>query len=71
MYGNESQTTSALGEKNDLNDIKINAWGPPDSGQIAEMAETIRLAIEDGVATGRAGRGEIYVWGGGQRRTLQ
>ncbi len=65
MYGNESETASALGQKNNLNDIKSNSWGPTDNGQLAEMAETIREAIEDGVTSGRDGRGVIYVWAAG------
>ena len=65
MYGNESETASALGQKNDLNDIKINSWGPTDNGQIAYMPETIRQAIEDGVRSGRDGRGVVYVWAAG------
>ena len=65
FYGTDSQIAFAFGYRNDLNDIKSNSWGPPDHGAIAHMAPIVRTAIEESVATGRGGLGEVFVWAAG------
>ena len=65
IYGANLDTALALAYRNDLNDIKSNSWGPPDDANIDYMPAIIRSAIEDGIATGRGGLGEVYVWAGG------
>lgn len=69
IYGTSSQTASALLHRNDLNDIKNNSWGPTDNNRLAYMAAIERAAIEQGVAEGRGGLGEIYVWAAGNGGT--
>lgn len=50
---------------NDINHIKSNSWGPVDFGYIVPVPAVVGAAISDGVATGRGGLGEIFVWAGG------
>lgn len=47
-------------------DIFNNSWGPADgTGNIMPSSSLWRTSIETGLATGRAGRGTIYVWSAG------
>jgi subtilisin-like proprotein convertase family protein len=55
----------ALAFRNDLNHIKSNSWGPLDNGLVTSWGPTIRAAVENAIATGRGGLGEIFVWAGG------
>lgn len=65
LFGSEAAIAEALAYRNDLNDIKSNSWGPPDGGWIAYMPPVVRAAVEEAIATGRDGRGEIFVWASG------
>lgn len=65
IYGTSVQTASSLLHRNDLNDIKNNSWGPSDNNRVSYMAAVERAAIAQGVAEGRGGLGEIYVWAAG------
>jgi len=65
LFGTEAETATALAYRNDLNDIKSNSWGPPDGGWIAYLPPVVKAAFEQSVATGRDGRGEIFVWAAG------
>lgn len=65
IYGSYTETADALGFRNDLNDIKSNSWGPPDVGQIVYMPAIIRTTIEEAIASGRDGLGEVFVWAAG------
>ena len=65
IYGVSSETADAFLFRNDLNDIKNNSWGPLDNGRITEMSAVERAALAQGVAEGRGGLGEIYVWAAG------
>jgi subtilisin-like proprotein convertase family protein len=47
-------------------DIYSNSWGPNDDGRTIEgPAALAQRAIEDGIATGRGGKGSIYVFASG------
>lgn len=46
-------------------DIYSNSWGPPDLGVYNSIGRLQQAAIEDGVANGRGGLGNIYVWAAG------
>ncbi len=63
--GSEYQAAIALFWANDINDVKCNSWGPLDNGRVTVISELERIAIEEGVRTGRGGLGEIYVWASG------
>lgn len=69
IYGTSSQTASALLHRTDLHDIKNNSWGPSDNNRVSYMAAVERAALEQGVAEGRGGLGEIYVWAAGNGGT--
>ena len=69
IYGSDSQTAAAFGYRNDLNDIKSNSWGPADDGTVTYLSSVERTAIETGVASGRGGLGEIFVWAAGNGGT--
>jgi hypothetical protein len=64
-YGSDVEIAEALAFRNDLNDIKSNSWGPVDDAAIDYMSSVVRSAIEESIATGRGGLGEIFVWAGG------
>jgi subtilisin-like proprotein convertase family protein len=64
-YGTDLEIAEALAYRNDLNDIKSNSWGPIDDAIIDYMPSIVRSAIEESIATGRGGLGEIFVWAGG------
>ena len=65
IYGSESQTAAAFEYRNDLNDIKSNSWGPWDDGTTTYLSSVERTAIENSIATGRGGLGEIFAWAAG------
>jgi subtilisin-like proprotein convertase family protein len=65
IYGSDSQVATALAYRNDLNDIKSNSWGPPDVGYVYYLPSVVRTAIEESIAAGRDGLGEVFVWAAG------
>ena len=65
----DEQDAEAIAWKTDVIDISSNSWGPDDDGRDFFVAEPlISAAFAHGVATGRGGRGTIYVWAGGNGR---
>ncbi len=67
---NDSQAAAMLGFQQQAIDIYNNSWGPSDSGTSLGAIGALTLAsIQNGVATGRGGLGNIYVWAGGNGRT--
>jgi subtilisin-like proprotein convertase family protein len=64
-YGSESQTAAALLYQPDLNHIRSNSWGPPDSGSLGPISPIEDAALESGAMSGRSGKGTVYVWAGG------
>ncbi len=64
-YGSANTNASAFSFRNDLNDIKSNSWGPSDNAMISYMASNERTALTTAITSGREGRGEIFVWAGG------
>ena len=57
---------SALSRNNDVIDIYSNSWGPGDGGYYLDgLSPLIRDALANTISTGRAGRGNIYLWAGG------
>lgn len=69
IYGTDSENAAAFLYLNDVNAIKTNSWGPPDTGVIATMSSTEYAALEQAVATGRGGLGTIFVWAAGNGGT--
>ncbi len=63
--GSASKTAEAFLHRNDINDIKNNSWGPADNGRLGRINPIERDALREGVASGRAGLGEVYVWAAG------
>ncbi len=70
VIGSSAQNAAAFSFRNDLNAVKSSSWGPPDNGQITYMSSLERAALAQGVAAGRAGRGEVYFWAAGNGGTL-
>ena len=65
LIGQASKTAAAFLFRNDLNDIKSNSWGPPDNGLLHDWSAVERDAIAQSIATGREGKGEVFVWAAG------
>jgi subtilisin-like proprotein convertase family protein len=70
LYGSYAENAAAFEYRNDINDIKSNSWGPADIGMIAYMSSVERTAIENSIATGRDGLGEIFTWAAGNGGTI-
>ena len=62
----DAQEAQALTHHYGKNHIYNNSWGPADDGQRLEGPGTLtRLALEDGIHSGRGGLGSLYVWAAG------
>ncbi len=68
-FGGSSTNVTAFGYRNDINDIKTNSWGPIDNGTISYMTSAERTALENAVASGRGGLGEVFTWAAGNGGT--
>jgi kexin len=55
----------ALGRDGQLNAIYQNSWGSPDTGQLQRAEPSFAAMVARGIATGRDGRGSIYVFPAG------
>jgi subtilisin-like proprotein convertase family protein len=65
----DSQEAAALTYAPNTNSIYSNSWGPLDDALRLEGPGPLTLAaLANGVATGRNGKGSIYVWAGGNGR---
>lgn len=62
----DQQEATALSYKPQEIAIYSNSWGPNDTGSTLEAPGPLTLAaLANGVATGRGGKGSIYVWAAG------
>lgn len=62
----DTQEGAALAHSNSVIHIYNNSWGPNDDGFVKGGAGTLALAaLQNGVTTGRGGRGNIFVWAAG------
>lgn len=62
----DAQEGAALSHSNQVIHIYNNSWGPNDDGLVKGGAGTLALAaLQNGVNTGRGGKGNIYVWAAG------
>lgn len=62
----DAQEAAAMGYLNDLIYVKSNSWGPSDDGVTLEGPGTLtKAAFANAVANGRAGKGTIILWAGG------
>jgi subtilisin-like proprotein convertase family protein len=62
----DTQEGGALSHSNAVIHIYNNSWGPSDDGFVKGGAGTLALAaLQNGVNTGRGGRGNIFVWAAG------
>ncbi len=65
-FTTDALEAQALGYALNVNHISSNSWGPFDDGETFGGVGPLALAaIEQGVLTGRSGRGTVYVWAGG------
>lgn len=66
QFFTDSNEADALTRAEDVVDISSNSWGPFDSNDYyAAPGPLAAQALEDGVTSGRDGKGTIYVWAGG------
>lgn len=67
--GTTSTNATAFGYRNQRNDVKNNSWGPLDINELWEMTTEEHDALIEAVTNGRGGKGEIFVWAGGNGGT--
>ncbi len=64
-----AEEAEALAWRTDIIDISNNSWGAPDDGVTLFTADPLVIsAFQNSVATGRGGKGTIYVWSAGNGR---
>jgi subtilisin family serine protease len=63
--GLDVDVADALTRAGDTNLIYHNSWGAPDNGALHVSGPVFDAAIETGLASGRAGRGSVYVFSAG------
>ncbi len=62
----DKEEAQAMAWRNDVIQVKSNSWGPSDDGLTLEApGELTRASFANATATGRAGRGTIILWAGG------
>jgi subtilisin-like proprotein convertase family protein len=62
----DAQEAAALAYRNDALSVYSNSWGPEDDAKRLEGPGSMTLAaIQNSIATGRGGKGSIYVWAAG------
>ncbi|MBI1872592.1 MAG: S8 family serine peptidase, partial [Acidobacteria bacterium] len=62
----EANEADALSRSSQIVDIYSNSWGPNDGGDtLGTMPALVESALASGVANGRGGRGNIYIWAAG------
>ncbi len=63
--GTDADIADALTRDPLTNAIYQNSWGSPDDGQLHPVEASFHAAIEQGISTGRGGRGNVYVFPAG------
>ncbi len=61
----DADITDALNRGLADNGVYNNSWGSPDDGLVNPAGASFLAAIDNGIATGRGGRGAVYVFPGG------
>jgi subtilisin-like proprotein convertase family protein len=62
----DAQEADAMNHRNDIIQIKNNSWGPSDRPTNLEGPDPLtKSAFANAVATGRGGKGTVFVWAGG------
>ena len=62
----DSDEAEAMAFSNEHLFVKSNSWGPSDEGGVMEApGPLMRAALSNSTATGRSGRGTLYVWANG------
>ena len=68
----DADEANAFGHLPQAIHILSNSWGPPDNGATLEGPGPLATAaMESAVASGRSGKGRIFVWAGGNGRQNQ
>ena len=63
--GTDANEASALNNNLQIVDIYSNSWGPYDDRRLEGPGPLTQAALASGTANGRGGKGNIYVWAGG------
>ncbi len=63
--GSDADIADALNRGLAYNGVYQNSWGAADDGVLGPAPSTFYTAISNGIASGRGGRGAIYVFPGG------
>ncbi len=62
----DAQEAEAMSYLPDLIPIKTNSWGPSDTGNVLEEPGPLTIAaLKSATTSGRAGKGTIFLWAGG------
>ena len=63
--GFDADIADALTRGLAANGVYQNSWGSPDTGTLGTVTASFYAAIEAGIASGRGGKGAVYVFAGG------
>lgn len=65
-YLTDLQEADAIAHRTDAIAVKNNSWGPRDDGATLSGPDELALAaLDNATATGRSGRGTVFVWSAG------
>ena len=68
----DADEAAALSWKNDIIHLYSNSWGPSDDGSdLRDSGPLVKQALASGAATGRGGKGSIWLWAAGNGGDVQ
>ena len=68
----DADEAEALTWKNDIIHLYSNSWGPSDDGRdLRDAGPLVKQALANGAASGRGGKGSIWLWAAGNGGDVQ
>ncbi len=63
--GFDADLADALNRASADNGVYNSSWGSPDDGRVNAVSASVLAAIDNGISTGRGGKGSVFVFPGG------
>ncbi|MBK8091267.1 MAG: S8 family serine peptidase [Verrucomicrobiaceae bacterium] len=68
----DAQEAEAITWRNDIIHLYSNSWGPADDGSdLNDAGPLVKAALQNAATTGRGGKGNIWLWAGGNGGSAQ